>query len=185
MWLFTIQLLFPRIFLPPSRWTGPSIDSTFATDQSRSLSTISTNPSKRFGLLDSIAYFIPTSITNSRVSVTGDLFRCEVRGITALDGLNEKYNSGLHVFLPSNESLSCLDFPGPEYRGSPAHSFLPLWYIATASSRSPILKCLEVVRYRIVNFNHRRFRVSLSQAEDALCHTLPPEFFDIIAEKRR
>src|SRR5947207_5488995 len=49
---------------------------------------------------------LPTSITNSRVSVTADLFRCEVCGITAFGGLNEKYSSGLHAFLPWNESLS-------------------------------------------------------------------------------
>ena len=106
MWPFTIQLLFPRILLLSSRWTGPSIGSTSATYRSRLLSTTSTNPWKQFGLLNSLTYFIPTSITSSWVSVTEDLFRCEVCGITVLDGLNEKYNSGLHAFLTWNESLS-------------------------------------------------------------------------------
>ena len=105
MWLFTIHLFFPRIFPPSSRWTGSAIGSTFATYRSRSLSTTSTNLWKRFSLPDSVAYFIPTSITSSRVSVTWDLFCCVVCGITALDGQNETYSSGLHDFLSWNESL--------------------------------------------------------------------------------
>ena len=109
-----------------------------ATYRSHSLSTTSTNPIKRLGLLDSVTYFIPTSITNTRVSVTGDLFRCEVCGITALGRPNEKYSSCLHAFLLWNESLFLSSLSRMQISCHSGSFFLSLLCIAGASSSSPM-----------------------------------------------
>ena len=103
--------IFPLNFPHSSSWTSSSINSMSALYPSHLISTTSTNPWKWLDLLNSIAYFISTSITNYKVLVTRDVFYYVVCGITALDELNKKYCCVLHAFLSWNKSPSVFTFP--------------------------------------------------------------------------